>query len=65
VPAYKTIPSWFQIGTLNHAIPPAESLFMAKRAGSTITYVDVGHLSMVSHPAQTSNLILEAVHATT
>jgi hypothetical protein len=38
---------------------------MAKRAGSTITYVDVGHLSMVSHPAQTSNLILEAVHATT
>jgi pimeloyl-ACP methyl ester carboxylesterase len=65
VPAYKTIPSWFQIGTQDHAIPPAELLFMAKRAGSTITYVDAGHLSMVSHPVQTSNLILEAVHATT
>jgi hypothetical protein len=38
---------------------------MAKRAGSTITYVDAGHLSMVSHFVQTRNLILEAVHATT
>jgi pimeloyl-ACP methyl ester carboxylesterase len=64
VPAWKTIPSWYQIGTEDHAIPPAELLVMAKQAGSKITYVKAGHLSMVSHPVQTSNLIITAVNAT-
>jgi pimeloyl-ACP methyl ester carboxylesterase len=63
VPAWKTIPSWYQIGTQDHAIPPAEQLAMATHAGSKISHVAAGHLSMVSHPVQTSNLIITAVHA--
>jgi pimeloyl-ACP methyl ester carboxylesterase len=65
VPAWKTIPSWSQIGTQDHAIPPAELFFMSKRAGSTITTVKAGHLSMVTDPVATSNLIIKAANATT
>jgi pimeloyl-ACP methyl ester carboxylesterase len=64
VPAYLTIPSWYLIGTEDHAIPPAELLFMAHRAHSTIEMVDAGHLSMVTHPVTTSKLIVEAANAT-
>jgi pimeloyl-ACP methyl ester carboxylesterase len=65
VPAWKTIPSWSQIGLQDHAIPPAELFFMSKRAGSTITTVNAGHLSMVSNPVATTNLIIKASNATT
>jgi hypothetical protein len=38
-PAWKTIPSWCLVSTKDHAIPPKTQQFMAKRAGSTISYV--------------------------
>jgi hypothetical protein len=37
---------------------------MADRAGSHITYVDAGHLSMISHPAAASAVINDAARAT-
>jgi pimeloyl-ACP methyl ester carboxylesterase len=37
VAAWQTIPSWSLIGTADHVIPPAELLFMAKRAHARIT----------------------------
>jgi pimeloyl-ACP methyl ester carboxylesterase len=64
VPAWKTIPAWYQVGTQDHAIPPAEQLVMARHAGAKISYVDAGHLSMVSHPVQTSNLVITAARST-
>jgi pimeloyl-ACP methyl ester carboxylesterase len=64
VPAWLTIPSWALVGTADHVIPPAELVSMADRAHAHIEYVDAGHLSMVSHPAKTANIINEAVHAT-
>ena len=32
-PAWKTIPSWYLVATLDKAIPPATQRFMAQRAG--------------------------------
>jgi pimeloyl-ACP methyl ester carboxylesterase len=64
VPAWRTIPSWALIGTADHVIPPAELVAMADRAGSHITYVDAGHLSMISHPAAASAVINDAARAT-
>ncbi len=50
VPAWKTIPSFYLVGTIDNVIPPFAQLFMAQRAHSTIVQVRAGHLSMTSHP---------------
>ncbi len=64
-PAWKTIPSWAIIGTVDHAIPPAEQLAMAKTAGAHVTEVKAPHLSMITNPGTVTCVILKAVHATT
>ena len=63
-PAWKTIPSWDLIGTADHVIPPAEQLFMARRAKARIVRVNASHMSMISHPAAVTDLILAAARAT-
>jgi pimeloyl-ACP methyl ester carboxylesterase len=66
VPAWKTIPSWAVIGTADHAIPPAELLFMAHRMHAHITMIPgAPHLSMIYSPGTVAKVILEAAHATT
>ena len=64
VPAWRTIPSWDLLGTRDLIIPPSAQLSMAQRAGSAITRVKAGHLSLVSDPGAVTRLILRAVHAT-
>jgi pimeloyl-ACP methyl ester carboxylesterase len=63
-PAWKTIPSWYLVAGDDHAIPPATERFVAKRAGSTTVEIDSSHVAMISHPAEVTDLILEAVHRT-
>jgi pimeloyl-ACP methyl ester carboxylesterase len=60
-PAWKTIPSWFLLGTSDKIITPAQQQLMAERAKSTITRVDAGHLSMISHPDVAADVIRQAV----
>jgi pimeloyl-ACP methyl ester carboxylesterase len=64
VPAWKTIPSWAVVGTADHAIPLALQLAMANTAHAHITRVDAPHLSMISNPGTVTNVILQAVRAT-
>ena len=64
VPAWKTIPSWAVVGTADHAIPLALQLAMAHTAHAHITRVDAPHLSMISNPGTVTNVILQAVRAT-
>jgi len=64
VPAWQTIPSWAVVGTADHAIPLALQLAMANTAHADITKVDASHLSMISHPDTVTNVILQAVRAT-
>jgi pimeloyl-ACP methyl ester carboxylesterase len=63
-PAWQTVPSWAVIGTADKVIPPAELEFMATRAGSHITDVNAGHLSLISAPGAVSQVIIEAAIAT-
>jgi pimeloyl-ACP methyl ester carboxylesterase len=63
VPAWLTIPSWSLIGTADHVVPPAEQLFMSKRASAHITEVDSGHLSLISHPGAVTRVIIAAAQA--
>jgi pimeloyl-ACP methyl ester carboxylesterase len=64
IPAWQTIPSWSLIGTADHVIPPAEQLFMSKRAHAHITMIDSGHLSLISHPGAVTRVIIAAAQAT-
>jgi pimeloyl-ACP methyl ester carboxylesterase len=63
-PAWKTIPSWDLIGRQDKIIPLAAQLMMAHRAGSHITEINSSHVSLISHPAAVTAVILEAAQAT-
>ena len=58
--AWKTIPSWYVLGTIDDAIPPDVQQFMATRANAKITRVRAGHLSMISQPKAVTKVILDA-----
>src|ERR1700754_1210255 len=64
-PAWKTLPCWDLLGTQDKAIPPALQRFMAERANATIVEVAASHVSFVSQPDAATQLILQAVNATT
>jgi pimeloyl-ACP methyl ester carboxylesterase len=64
VPAWKTISSWFVLGTQDEIIPPAQQRFMAQRAGSRIVEIKAGHLSMVSKPGAVTDVIERAARRT-
>ncbi len=64
-PAWKTIPSWSLIGTLDNVIPLALQEKMSSRAGAHISRVKAGHLSPITHPAAVTKVILSAIDATT
>ena len=63
--AWKTLPCWYLLGTEDKAIPPALQRFMAERANATIVEVPASHVSFVSQPEAATQLIIQAVHATT
>jgi pimeloyl-ACP methyl ester carboxylesterase len=52
-------------GTADHAIPPAELLFMAHRAHAHITEINAGHLSLITNPGAVARVIIDAADATT
>ena len=62
--AWKTLPCWYLLGTEDKAIPPALQRFMAERANATIVEVPASHVSFVSQPKAATQLILQAVEAT-
>ena len=63
-PAWKTIPSWSLIGTLDHVIPRPLLEEMSSRADAHITRVRAGHLTPITRPADVTKVILSAVDAT-
>ena len=62
--AWKTLPCWYLLGTEDKAIPPALQRFMAERANATIVEVPASHVSFVSQPDAATQLILQAIEAT-
>jgi pimeloyl-ACP methyl ester carboxylesterase len=62
-PAWKTIPSWYLVGTLDKVIPPYVQIFMAERANAQIVRVKAPHPSMISHPEAAADLIEKAAQA--
>jgi pimeloyl-ACP methyl ester carboxylesterase len=62
-PAWKTIPSWYLVGTLDKVIPPYLQHFMAERANAHIVEVKAPHPSMISDPKAVVDLIKTASQA--
>jgi pimeloyl-ACP methyl ester carboxylesterase len=58
--AWKILPSWYIAGTEDHSIDISTQLFMAERAGSTLTTITAGHLSMTAEPETVARAIGEA-----
>ena len=63
-PAWTSIPSWYEVGTIDRVIPPATQLAMAKTAGSHIIWARTSHLPMVSQPGTVTTTIEAAARAT-
>lgn len=58
--AWSSLPSWYIAGASDGSIPLELQLRMANRAGSTVTQLETGHLSMVTHPNEVAATITEA-----
>jgi pimeloyl-ACP methyl ester carboxylesterase len=59
--AWKTIPSWYVVTTLDHAVNPELQRFMAKRIGAQTTEVKASHVPFLSQPLETAKVIKAAV----
>ena len=62
-PGWRSIPSWYLVGTEDRAIPPAGQRFMAERANAQIEEVAASHASMVSQPEAVTELFAEELRA--
>ncbi|HEY0811958.1 MAG TPA: alpha/beta hydrolase [Pseudonocardia sp.] len=60
VPAWKSLPTWFLVSANDEAIPPDAERQFAARMGAKTVEVASGHVAMVSHPDEVTELILSA-----
>jgi pimeloyl-ACP methyl ester carboxylesterase len=60
VAAWRDKPSWYAVSTEDRTINPDLERFMAKRMNAHTIEIDSSHVSLISHPQEVANLILEA-----
>jgi pimeloyl-ACP methyl ester carboxylesterase len=61
--AWRSKPSFYAVSTEDRTINPDLERFIASRMGARTIEVKASHLSMISHPADITTLILEAARA--
>jgi len=59
-PAWKQLPTWYQISEDDHMIPPDAERLFAKQMNATTLSINSSHASPVSHPEEIAQLILNA-----
>jgi pimeloyl-ACP methyl ester carboxylesterase len=59
-PAWKSLPTWYMVAGNDEAIPPEAERQFAGRMGAVTTELPSGHVAMVSHPAEVTELIKAA-----
>ena len=62
--AWRSKPSWYAISRQDRTISPELQRFLAKRMNATTVEIDSGHLSLITHPLEVTQLILSAARAT-
>ena len=59
-PAWKQLPTWYQISSADRMIPPDVESTFAKQMNATTLSINASHASYVSHPNEIAAFILEA-----
>src|SRR6188472_2801209 len=59
-PAWKQLPTWYQVSENDHAIPPDAERMFAKQINATTISLTSSHASPLSHPNEVAQLILNA-----
>lgn len=61
-PAWKQLPTWYQVSENDHAIPPAAEHMFAKQINATTISLASSHASPISHPNEVAKLIIGAAN---
>ncbi len=64
-PAWKQLPTWFEVSESDHIIPPDAQRQFAQRMNATTISLNSSHASLVSHPDEIAELILNAPKVST
>jgi pimeloyl-ACP methyl ester carboxylesterase len=64
-PAWKELPTWYQVSDSDRMIPPDTQRMFAQRMNATTISIDTSHSSYVAHPEEIAQLILDAAAAQT
>jgi pimeloyl-ACP methyl ester carboxylesterase len=64
-PAWKHLPTWYQVSEDDHIIPPDAQRMFAQRMNATTISINSSHASLVSHPNEVAQLILNATKGST
>lgn len=64
-PAWKQLPTWYQISESDMMIPPDAQRTFAKQMNATTISIDASHASYVSHPDEIAKLIIDATKGST
>jgi pimeloyl-ACP methyl ester carboxylesterase len=64
-PAWKQLPTWFEVSENDRIIPPDVQRKFAQRMNATIISLNSSHASLVSHPDEIAELILNATKVST
>ena len=64
-PAWKQLPTWFEVSEGDRIIPPDAQRMFAQRMNATTISLNSSHASLVSHPNEIAQLILDAARGST
>ena len=64
-PAWKQLPTWYQVSENDRASPPVLERMFAKQMNATTISLPSSHASLVSHPNEVAQLILNATKEVT
>ena len=64
-PAWKQLPTWFEVSESDRIIPPDAQRQFAQRMNATTISLNSSHASLVTHPDEIAELILNATKGST
>lgn len=63
VAAWRSRPAWYAVSRQDRTISPGLQRFMAGHMEATTVEIEAGHLSLITHPGEVTELIMNAVQA--
>jgi pimeloyl-ACP methyl ester carboxylesterase len=64
VAAWRSKPCWYAVSRQDRTTSPELERFLADRMNATTIEIDSGHLSIITHPQEVADLIIQAARAT-